>query len=163
MHAAWMVLLLLSGSAGNKPAIATSPPMRVRAVSAARHALDDARARSATVRELLARLSDTDVIVYVEMTASPQIPTARTKLVTATASARFLRIGINSATPPFDVPALLAHELQHALEIAERPDVRDDEGVRRLYARIGHQHGIDSYETDAAWQVERTVRKETGK
>ena len=106
------------------------------------------------------RIAATDVIVYVEVSASPQIPTARTKFVTATATARFLRIGVSSAATAFDVPALLAHELQHVVEIAERPEVRDDAGVRRLYSVIGHMHGVDSYETDAARQVEREVRSE---
>jgi len=122
--------------------------------------LDRAAATSATVRELIGRLDATDVIVYVEVTPSPQISLARTKLVTATKTTRFLRIGLRSTLPPFDVTPIIAHELQHALEIAERPDVRDDDGVRRLYARIGHEHGRDTYETDAAREVERTVRQE---
>jgi hypothetical protein len=159
MHAVWpIVLLLLGAPAADKPSVAPTP--RVRATGAAVSLLEQTRARSATVRDLLARLADTDVIVYIEVTTSPQVATARTKLVTATPSARFLRIGVSSTMPPPDLPSLVAHELQHALEIAERPDVRDDEGVRRLYARIGHQGGHDQYETDAARIVERRVRRE---
>ena len=158
MHTWTFALMLLAASAADKPTVAVPP--HVRAEESAARLLAATTARSATVRDLVRRITATDVIVYVEMTASPQIPTARTKLVTATPGARFLRIGINNASPSFDWPALVAHELQHAVEIAEHPDVRDDEGMRRLYARIGNQHGIDSYETVAAQQVERQVRVE---
>ena len=157
MHA-FAIALLLVASGSDKPTVATVS--HVRAAQSAARLLQDAAERSATVRDLIAKLAGTDVIVYVEATPSPQIALARTKLVTATAAARFLRIGINLAVPPPDVPALLAHELQHALEIAECVDVRDDAGVRRLYTRIGHQHGVDQYETDAARAIERQVKEE---
>jgi hypothetical protein len=160
MHNVWpIVVALLTGPSGDRPAV--SVLAHVRAAANAAVLLGDAAAASATVRDLMGRLAETDVIVYVEITASPQIPLARTKFVTATPSARFLRIGLRSALPPFDVTPLIAHELQHALEIAACADVRDDAGMRRLFARIGHQHGTDSYETDAARQVEQAARAET--
>jgi len=117
-------------------------------------------ARSGTMRGLVARLNCTDAIVYVEITGTPVIPTARTKLVATVAGARFIRISINVAWGDRDRAALLAHELQHAVEIAEEVDVRDDDGVRRLYGRIGRSHGADSFETDAAREVEWIVRAE---
>lgn len=157
MHAAWMLALWLIGSA-DKPPMASMA--RVRPTRGAEMILLDAAARSATVRDLLDRIAASDVIVYVELTAPAQVPIARTKLVAATPAARFLRVGINVALPMHDWAALLGHELQHAVEIAEHPDVRDDEGVRRLYASIGHQYGIDNYETDAAVTIERRVREE---
>lgn len=159
MHAVWpIVVALLTGPWADRPAVV--PAAHVRAAANAMTLLDEATARSATVRELIGRLNATDAIVYVEVTASPQISLARTKLVTATAGARFLRIGLQGSVSPFDQTPLIAHELQHALEIAEQADVRDDNAVRRLYARIGHQHGQDSYETDAARRIERAVRNE---
>jgi hypothetical protein len=159
MHAAWMIALLLTGEAADKPAV--PPPARVRAADNARRVLADATAQSRTIRDLCDRLDASDVIVYVEMTGSPQVPIARTKLVTSTAAARFLRIAISNTTSPFDVAPLLAHELQHAVEIAEHEEVRDDAGLRRLYAAIGREAAADEFETDAARQVERTVRAES--
>jgi hypothetical protein len=161
MHTVWpIVVMLLTGPvSGDRPAVAALP--RVRAAENAMKLLGEAAAASPTVRALIDRIAATDVIVYVEITASPQAPMARTKLVIATAGARFLRIGLNRMVPPPDVTPLIAHELQHALEIAEHADVRDEAAVRRLYGLIGHQHGTDSYETDAARQVERVVRAET--
>lgn len=126
-----------------------------------RRLIEETAARSPTVRDLLARLALTDTIVYVEFTPSPLIPTARTKLVTTTSSgARFLRIGININAAPADRGPWLAHELQHALEIAERRDIRDENAVRDLYRRIGRSHGVDQFETDGARSVEWAVRRE---
>ena len=122
--------------------------------------IDDTASRSRVVRDLLARLACTDVIVYVEFTASPQIRLARTKLVTTVPGARFLRIGINRRVSGSDTGAMLAHELQHALEIAEQDEVRDDEGVRRLFERIGRAVAADQFETDAAIRVEAIARAE---
>jgi hypothetical protein len=134
---------------------------RVRGATALVRALiADTAARSETVRDLLARLAVTDVIVYVEQTGAADIPIARTKLVTASAGVRFLRIGIHAGVPFHDVPPVLAHELQHAVEIAEEPDVTDDEGMRRLYRRIGSTRGRDRFETDAAQDIEWRVRRE---
>jgi predicted O-methyltransferase YrrM len=153
-----LTLVTLATAVSGHPAPATT---HVRGVTAqARGLIEDTVARSATVRELLTRLACSDVIVYVEMTASPLIPRARTKLVTAAPGVRFLRIGISWAVAGPDFPALLAHELQHAVEIAERDEVRDDDGVRRLYAEIGRREGADRFETDAALDVERQVRLE---
>jgi hypothetical protein len=158
MYATWILALLLTGAAADRPHLPPTP--RVRAADNARRVLADAAAQSRTIRELCDRLDASDVIVYVEITGSPLVPTARTKLVTATPDARFLRIAINNNTAPFDVAPLLAHELQHAVEIAEHEDVRDDTGVRRLYAAIGHEAAADQFETDAARQTERAVRAE---
>ena len=151
-------LWLSSGSPFIDP---DAPYPRVRAVTPlVRSLIADAAARSGTVRDLLARLEVSDVIVYVEQSGSSEIPIARTKLVTASGGVRFLRIGIHASVPFHDVAPVLAHELQHALEIAEEPDVTDDDGVRRLYLRIGSSHGRDRYETEAAQEIEWRVRRE---
>jgi hypothetical protein len=98
--------------------------------------------------------------VYVEFTNSPVTPSARTTPVTATSSVRFLRVAINAHVVPGDRLPLLAHELQHAVELANAPDVRDDDGMRVLYRRIGHASGVDQFETAAAMNAERQVRRE---
>ena len=150
-------LALLMPPSADRPAL--TPHVRAASIDA-RLLIDAARARSILVREMLARLECTDTIVYVEITASPQIPRARTKLVSASSGARFLRIGINAGITNPDLVPLLAHELQHAIEIAERDEVRDEAGVRRLFRQIGRGAGSDSFETDAALAVEQAVRLE---
>ena len=153
-----MLVALWGGAAPDEP---PSEMKRLRTESAEmRTLIEGAMARSGTMRGLVARLNCTDAIVYVEITNLPLVPTARTKLVATVTGARFIRISINSGWGERDRAALLAHELQHALEIAEQTDVRDDDGVRRLYAKIGRSSGRDSFETDAARDVEWTVRTE---
>jgi predicted O-methyltransferase YrrM len=153
-----LALFTLSAALSGDP-VTTKPHVRA-ATADVRELIADSAARSTTVRDLLARLGCSDVIVYIEMTASPQVPRGRTKLVTAVPGVRFLRIGINRSMAGTDLTAILGHELQHAVEIAERDEVRDDEGVRRLYGVIGRPGGPDSFETDAALDVERLVRLE---
>jgi hypothetical protein len=155
----WLVLLIASCSMAAPDAIV--PLQRVRAATPAAQALvTEAVTRSATVNDLITRLGNTDAIVYVEITASPEIPLARTKLVFGTPDVRFLRVSINIRVPGWERVALLAHELQHAIEIGETTDVRDDDAVRRLYARIGFPGGVNRFETAAARETERRVRGE---
>ena len=156
-----LLLLIALMLPGDPPAAASIAASHVRGATASMQLLiADAMRRSAIVRELVARLSCSDSIVYVEITASPEIPTARTKLVASAGATRFLRIGINARVAHDDVPAYLAHELQHAVEIAEHDDVRDEPAVRRLYLEIGRSTGVDSFETEAAKDVEMAVRQE---
>ncbi len=155
----WMlVAILLSSPVTDVPAQSTT---HVRPASPAAHALlTEAVAKSAVVNTLIGQLEATDIFVYVEVTSSPDIPLARTKLVAAAPGARFLRVTLNAQLAPWDRLPLLAHELQHALEIAGDADVRDDDGIRRLYQRVGFSGGTDKYETAAARNVERQVRVE---
>ena len=161
MSVAWLLVMTLLLAAPSESAAAHAADPRVRAASSqVRRLIDDTARRSALVRDLIARLACSDVIVYVEFTASPQIPLARTKLVTAVPGARFLRIGISRRVSGVDMGPMLAHELQHAVEIAEEYEVRNDDGVRRLFKRIGRSSGADRFETDAAVAVESVVRRE---
>jgi hypothetical protein len=151
-----VVLLLLSGA--DAP-VAALPHVRAVAPDV-RSLIADTIQRSPIVRELVARLACSDIIVYVELSASPQIPTARTKLVAASSRHRFLRITLNAGAAFGHFGPLLAHELQHAVEIAEHEEVRDEDGIRRLYREIGHSSGEDAFETAAARDVEALVRQE---
>jgi hypothetical protein len=159
--APWPLVIGLLLAPSGSPGEAAAPVAHVRTESPqVRRLIEETAARSPIVRELIARLGGSDVIVYVEMTASPQIPRARTKLVTAGPGVRFLRIGINMAMSGLDFGPLLGHELQHAVEIAERDEVRDDHAVRRLFREIGRAGPRDSFETEAALDAEYQVRLE---
>ena len=131
------------------------------ATPAVRAMVEDAIERSATVRALVHEIAASDLIVYVESgrTAPPAIAT--TRLVTSTARVRYLRITIDAMTAPNGFVPLFAHELQHAVEIARSPDVRDAESMRTLYARIGQNtRETMTFETDAAQAAERRARAE---
>jgi hypothetical protein len=58
----------------------------------------------------------------------------------------------------------IAHELQHAIEVAEAPDVVDGASMARLFRRIGYVNvqtaRVVVYETDATRRVGERVLKE---
>ena len=117
--------------------------------------------RSSTARALADELESTDLIVYVQLTGAEPADRAATRLVTATQSYRFLRVVIGIMTPPSERAVLLAHELQHVIEIGRSPEVRDIAGLRRLYRRIGEDHSAKfAFETSAAREIGMRVRRE---
>jgi hypothetical protein len=150
-----VVLLLIAA-----PAAAGAP--RIRGTSARDNALiRETLERSATARELAAALESTDVIAYVQLTPAEPAGRAATRFVVATSTSRFVRIVVGVTTPMRDRVPLLAHELQHVLEIGLAPDVRDDEGLRQLYRRIGESRSaLFAFETSAAREVSARVRRE---
>jgi hypothetical protein len=123
--------------------------------------IDDVLARSTTARMLVRELDAHDVIAYVQMVPGELPGRAATRFVTATAEYRFLRVVIGARTSPGDVGALLVHELQHVLEIARAPEVRDVATMRKLYQRIGENPNARfEFETTAAREVTLRARRE---
>ena len=97
--------------------------------------LDDGRTRSATFRRLCDTLEQSDVIVLVK-TGTLKTP-AQTMFVSAKPGARFVRITL--ALPEMDdvLLAWLAHELQHAVEIASAPEVVNGQTMFDFFCRYG--------------------------
>jgi UDP-N-acetylglucosamine enolpyruvyl transferase len=91
---------------------------------------------------------------------------AQLKFVTSVNDVRYVRVDINVMLASRRQIALLAHELQHALEIAERPDITDVDAMESLFEDIGFQSFENgrhrSYETDAALDVQEAVEHELG-
>jgi hypothetical protein len=115
--------------------------------------------RSALVRELVARVQSSDLIVHIETrTAMPFGAAGTTRLAAATTSHRYVRIVLFRDPLPVNRVAILAHELQHAREIAEST-ARDTAGMRRLFTAIGRAAPGEAtvFETDAALHVTRVV------
>jgi hypothetical protein len=59
--------------------------------------------------------------------------------------------------------AILAHELQHAIEVAQAPEVRDSVDIERMFSALALTFGCGGttcYETQAAKDVERIVSQE---
>lgn len=121
--------------------------------------LQRAVARSATTRALLDRLDASNVIVHIE--SSRQLPLGlggMTRFVVTRGGYRYLRITIGADLPARLRAATLAHELQHACEVA---DSAADDGVslRNLFEHQGHRNG-EFFETAAAIQTEKDVQLE---
>jgi hypothetical protein len=139
-----------------------SPQRHVRTSDkSVRHLLERGFTRSATFARLLARLEHSDVIVYVEqVTRLPGALEGRMMMLPRVQGARYVRIQLALRGSPDDSVALLGHELQHAIEIAEATDVADEAGLIKLYQRIGTRGGQHIYDTIAAQQMGRVVRRE---
>ena len=61
--------------------------------------------------------------------------------------------------------SVLAHELQHAVELSEHPEARDTRAVAAMFDRIGVAHACaeaDCAETKAAQDVQDAVNEELG-
>jgi len=97
--------------------------------------LDGGRNRSATFRRLCDTLEQSDVIVLVK-TGSLKTP-AQTMFVTASPGARFVRITLGLPEMDDVLIAWLAHELQHAVEIASAPEVISGAAMFDFFCRYG--------------------------
>lgn len=81
-----------------------------------------------------------------------------TRFVTSRGGYRYARITLNGDLPTRARSAILAHELQHACEIAAS-DANDLASLKRLFEREGHRAG-GYYETRLAVETERNVLRE---
>jgi hypothetical protein len=135
---------------------------RVRANDAASASLlSDALTRSATVRGLAGQIQRSDVLVMLAL-SNDRTVRGLTQFSAAENGIRILVTRITTFLNQDERIAVLAHELQHACEIAAAPEVTSDAAVRQLFDRIGDQTSWagDRYETAAALHVERQVREE---
>jgi hypothetical protein len=154
---AWMLGNEASARAGQ-----SALDTRVRATTgAAARLLAEGRCRSPTLGSLTAQLERSDVVAFIEVSLDPAIGQGQTTLMGASSAARFLRVQVSSRLAPNRQLEILGHELQHAVEIAGRRDVRDRTSLREHYLKLGWQLATShDHETDAAREVERHVRRE---
>lgn len=135
------VLVCLSAAVISAAPTPLVPTARLRPQGAmATDLLERARTRSPTVQRIVDQLEAGDVIVYVEMNdrLDPRIAACLTWMA-ATNSRRIVRASIKPRLREREAIALLAHELQHAVEVLEHPEVRSSDDLADLYTRIGHR------------------------
>jgi hypothetical protein len=143
------------------PCMAETVPHLRGTSSKEAHIIRDLLDRSSTARALANELETTDLIVYVELTPAERAGRAATRFVVATERYRFLRVVLGAMTHPRERAALLAHELQHAVEIGRARDVRDIAGLQRLYRQIGEDRKARfAFETSAARAITARVHRE---
>ncbi|MGE3275410.1 MAG: hypothetical protein AB7O67_09880 [Vicinamibacterales bacterium] len=134
------------------PASEGGPRVRPADNLAAR-ALRDGMLRSPTFRALVERLERGSVVVYVsiEPRQSPRLAGTITWMAD-TGALRYVRIGLRPHAVPLRVIASLGHELQHAVEIDDRPGIRSVEAFVALYRSIGRAGALGggSWDTRAA-------------
>ena len=157
-------LLLCALTTASASTSTTAPRKMPRLRAATPHAarvIEAALRDSPTVQRLAHAIAESDLIVYIEIGDAGRGSRASTELVAATEHDRFLRVTIDRTVSPHDHTPLIAHELQHAVELAEDRSVRDSAGVRALYARIGTDPAAHhTFETMHARLTERQARRE---
>ena len=147
------------------PAPAPADPMapRVRALDArAQEWIRVGTTQSPTFRALLARLAASDLILYVEIVDGIIGGSAgRLYFVTATPSVRYVRIELVAHGNVREMVALVGHELQHAVEVANARQVRDRQALALLYLGMDENAMSGSrYDSVAARVTEERVRNE---
>jgi hypothetical protein len=154
---------VLRGIKAEYEALLTSPDRRLRATDPRMQAvIAEGVRRSPTFGRLLLELEKTDLIAYVERVHNlPAVISGRLLFISASPAQRYVRIQLGTGGTTADAIVTLAHELQHAIEVGTSPEVRDQEGLARLYQRIG-QNSLSghTYDTVAAQSAGRVVRKE---
>jgi hypothetical protein len=166
MRKALTIVLLTLGAAGTAFADPQGlPPWKhLLALSpGAITLMNDSIDRSAIVEGLIRKVEESGVVVYLTdaMPAANAGPLSYLTYLSNEGDLRYLLVRIDRwRTSPVERIALLGHELQHALEVASAPEVRDARGMARLYRRIGWESRPDKFETDAAQSIGNRVRSE---
>jgi hypothetical protein len=152
-----IVMFLIVASAVASEAQTTSAS-RVRPQSPRADALlHDAVRRSATVAGLLATIEASDVLVFLDVVSDPAALAGRTAILGVTEQARLLHVALSGHESADRLVELFGHELQHVVEIAQTPEVRDQFSLARAFERLGWQFECGHFETEAARQTERSV------
>jgi hypothetical protein len=123
----------------------------------------EAQQKSATVRELVSAIRGGDVVAYIQVVPSIEgNPDSGLRFVGGSKVMRFVLIQIAECKAPCREIERLGHELQHVTEVARSSWVTDDSQMQRMLMITGWKDSTAArgYETAAAGQVERMVRRE---
>ena len=103
----------------------------------ARRAREGARV-SPTLRHSIDRLEASDVVVYADVRSRSVAEHGRThRAHRGRAGTALPAVSLDRRSGPCQRIAILGHELQHAVEIADEPSVTSDRALAALYQRIG--------------------------
>lgn len=123
--------------------------------------------RSASFRSVLEAIGRTNGIVYVEFgyCAFGHLNGCLLPFIATVHDSRYLRVVVmppRGSQSHEQLLSLIAHELRHALEVCEHPEVVDVTTMEALYRRIGTPEtgGLTGYETSAARAAGDRVRSE---
>jgi hypothetical protein len=131
-----------------------------------RRLIRDGLRESPSLQTLVHRLEHSDVVVYVECDARMQSRVAgRLLFVSAVGGLRYVVVRLARLPSRAQQIGILAHELQHAVEIADTPAIVDGPSLAREYLRFGHvNHGPAgeslAFDTDAAVAMGQKVMGE---
>jgi hypothetical protein len=129
--------------------------------------IDRGVTQSPTLGKLIAEVEASPLLVFIECALRlPSGVGARTNFVTSVEDTRLLRVAVDCALTTRWQISLVAHELQHVLEVGRHPEVVDVEAMASLYEDIGYPTSRDGsirhFETEAAIAVQKAVSEELG-
>jgi hypothetical protein len=162
-----LILLATPSFAMAADSITDSPRRPIRTTDRRlRMLLQEGVRTSPTLRALVEHLQTSDVVVYLNCDGVTENPTdGRLSFVSSAGGYRYIVIRMTRLLSPERQIALMAHELQHAVEIANAREVVDEDSLLREYRRIGYVNpwstlpGI-AFDTHAAVQAGTQVLKE---
>ncbi len=125
-----LVIALLTAHIQAEGPQATNPHARLRPILRPMHErvemlIATGMDRSATFRQLVRRIERSDVIVYVEARHDMRDGVGGSmRFIARSATDRFVRIQLNADYSNHTLVALLGHELQHVVEVADHAEVQ---------------------------------------
>jgi hypothetical protein len=139
-----------------------NPKARVRAMQPRiEKLLATGMERSPSFRRLVHRLEQSDVIVYIDARYDLREGVgASMRFLATSASDRFVKIQLDARHNSHMLVALLGHELQHAVEVADNAAIRSADDLRVYYRDTGLRTGPDSFDSEAAREMGYLVRAE---
>src|SRR5215475_12025892 len=102
----------------------------------------DGMSRSATFRQLVEELDNSDVVVYVDVKTTRQtLGGYLAHNVVVAGAYRYVHVAVDVHGANGRLVPLLAHELQHAIEVAQDSSVRDEVSMERMFERLAIAFG----------------------
>jgi hypothetical protein len=159
-----LLLLLVPAAATAEPSVrATVQHLRTtdrRLI----HLLDAGTRLSETFRRLVERIHRSDVVVYLECGRGSVASGGRLAFVSSAGGLRYVHVRVARLTSVHQEIALIGHELRHAVEIADAPEVIDEASLARAYRRIGFLNprlvSDSTFDSDAAIEAGYQVLRE---
>jgi hypothetical protein len=163
------VLLLLTQIApGAETPRQATPHPHIRTTDARlRRLVGEGLRTSDTFRALVGRLHQSDVIVYLECDGTSKPHGGRLTFISSAGGYRYVQVRVSRLRSRDEQIAIIGHELRHAVEIADAPQVVDGPSMAREYARIGYESrrmtrpGV-TFDSDAAVRAGYRVLREMG-
>lgn len=126
--------------------------------------LTEGLSRSSTFRRLVEKRDTSDVLVYIDAkTTREALGGYLLHNIIVAGGYRYVHVALDVHGASGRLVPLLAHELQHAVEVAQDASVHDETTMERLFERRAIKFGCGGttcLETQAAKDVEAAVSKE---
>ena len=101
--------------------------------------LSEGLVRSETFRALVQRLTGGDVVVYLRHEALPEGVHGRLSFLTATAGTRYVLVALTPDLDALRSIVVLGHELRHAVEVLEQPQIVDERTFVQAYEQATYR------------------------